>query len=155
MSGQDVRITPNSDGLFDLVVEGADFAPVDGLETSIANSLFSDRRADESRQQNPRYRRGWIGDIFGAEEGNLIGSQLWTLDQARLTQSTINDARLFAIEALNWMITDGVAQTVDVIVEQGSPREITIAVTFTTTSGEVKTYEYLWRNTNVAYISNR
>jgi phage gp46-like protein len=152
---QDVQIKPNEDGLFDLVIDGADFAGVDGLETAIANSLFSDRRADAARVQNPKNRRGWVGDIFTASDGRKIGSQLWTLDQARLTPQTVNDARVFAIEALQWMIEDRVARSVDVIVDRRGARELAIAVTFTTPAGDVRQYDYIWRNTSVSNISNR
>jgi len=150
---QDVRIKPNEYGLFDLVIDGADFESVDGLETSIAVSLFSDDRADESRVQNPKRRRGWIGNIFRASVGESLGSQLWTLEQARLTQDTINDARVFALESLQWLIDDGVAKSVNVDVSR-SARTATISIELTTRSGEVRRYDYLWRNTSVSNISN-
>lgn len=151
---QDVRIKPNEDGLFDLVVSESDFEGVEGLETAIATSLFTDSRADSSRVQNPRNRRGWIGDVFTADINRRIGSQLWTIDQARLTQDTVNDAEVFARESLQWIIDDSLARTINVIVSQNDTRSITIAVEVEKIDGETQRYDYLWRQTDGDNITN-
>lgn len=151
---QDVKISPNEFGLFDLQIEGADFASVDGLETSIAVSLFTDGRASSALVQDPARRRGWIGDVFTAEINRKIGSELWILDQARLTTTTVNQARVFATDCLSWLIEDFIAQSVNVVVVRNDSRSITITVELTTRQGETRTYEYLWRNTDANNISN-
>ncbi|MCP4088200.1 MAG: hypothetical protein GY746_00175 [Gammaproteobacteria bacterium] len=151
---QDVRIKPDEYGLFDLVLDGADFEAVDGLESSIAVSLFTDGRAEAGRVQDPKKRRGWIGDIFKVADSRTIGSELWILDQERLTSKTINDARIFATDSLQWLIDDGIAQTVNVNVIKTNVRTITIAVELTKTSGQTLNYDFIWRSTDVNNITN-
>lgn len=77
-----------------------------GLETAVAISLFTDRRADD--------RRGWWGDSYPDAENDLIGSRLWTLERAGQTVETLRRAQVYAQEALQWMLTDGVAKRVSV-----------------------------------------
>ena len=151
---QDVKIMPDKYGIFDLEIENGDFSSVIGLETTIATDLFSDRRADESLVPSPIFRRGFLGDIFRASIGRKLGSQLWTLDQGRLTDATLNRAELYAIEALQYLIEDEIAQSIDVQLSR-SARGVTIAVTITNFAGNSVQYDFLWRNTDVANISNR
>lgn len=85
------------------------------LETMIIISLFSDRRAEPSDvlpygQTDPR---GWCGDSYAGVPGFLLGSRLWLLQGARATATLPKTARGYIVEALQWMITDEVAQSVD------------------------------------------
>ena len=153
MAGIDIRISPDENGLFDLVVENGDFANVTGFETTMVTDIFTDRRADESRVPDARRRRGFIGDVLLAEVGRLRGSQMWTLDQARITAETLNDARNFIIEATQYLVDNGVLQSIDVSVTS-TYRAISVSIEYRIVSGETRRYEQTWRRTDAANISN-
>jgi phage gp46-like protein len=95
----------------------------DGLETAVIISLFTDRRA-EADDELPAGddRRGWWGDALAEVEGDRIGSRLWLLSREKQLPQVLARAREYALEALQWLIEDGVASAVDVtaeIVRQG------------------------------------
>lgn len=151
---QDVLIQANSDGLYDLVVDGNLFASAGGFETAIPVSLFTDARAPAALVSEPQYRRGWIGNLMTAATMRQLGSILWVLDQTRITQETLNVARLAAQDAFQWMLDDGIALGVLVNVTRASQVGIIITIQITDTSNVVSRYQTLWRATNAAVIPN-
>lgn len=151
---QDVLIRANSDGLYDLVVDGNLFASAGGFETAIPVSLFTDARAPAALVSDPQNRRGWIGNLLTAATMRQLGSILWTLDQARITQETLNIARLSAQDAFQWMLDDGVALAVLVDVSRAPKGSLLITIQITDTSSVVSRYQTLWRATNVSVIPN-
>lgn len=123
--------------LNDLKISWADFLEGDlstgnndlvtdaGLETAVLISLFTDRRADDDDElpdpDNPD-RRGWWGDLITDIPEDKIGSKLWLLERSKTTEQTLVDAERFIKESVQWLIDDGVASSIDVIVErQGEP----------------------------------
>ena len=151
---QDVLIRANSDGLYDFVVEGNLFASAGGFETAIPVSLFTDARAPAALVPDPQYRRGWIGNLMTAQTMRQLGSILWILDQTRITQETLNTARLAAQEALQWMLDDGVALSVLVDVVRTTRLGMQIIIQITDTSNVVSRYQTLWRATDASVIPN-
>lgn len=151
---QDVLIRANRDGLYDLVVDGNLFASAGGFETAIPVSLFTDARAPSALVAEPQNRRGWIGNLMTAQTMRQLGSILWVLDQTRLTQETLNIARLAAQDAFQWMIDDGVALAVLVDVVRASQSGIIIHIQITDTSNVVSRYQTLWRATDASVIPN-
>ena len=151
---QDVLIRANADGLYDIVVEGNNFASAGGFETAIPVSLFTDARAPAALVQEPQRRRGWIGNMMTAETMRQLGSILWTLEQTRITRDTINIARLAAQDAFAWMVEDGVALSVLVDVTQAPRGGLLITIQIQDTSNVVSRYQTLWRATNAAAIPN-
>lgn len=114
----DIALVEDDLGQLDIAIdpETGDLAGVTGLETALTISIFADRRADSSEVPQPELRRGWWGNLVGpkSEEGFEIGSKLWTLEQARNTVEKLNLANGLARSALQWLIDDGIAQTIDV-----------------------------------------
>lgn len=151
---QDVLIQADSDGLYDLVVDGNLFASAGGFETAIPVSLFTDARAPAALVPDPQYRRGWIGNLLTAQTMRQLGSILWVLDQARITQETLNVARLAAQDAFQWMLDDGIALSVLVDVTRSPKGALLITIQITDTSNVVSRYQTLWRATNAAVIPN-
>lgn len=99
----------------DLVVDANDLKTDDGLQTAVIVSLFTDARADEDEiPAEDRSARGWWGDLFPEVAGDRIGSKLWLLKREKRTVETLNRAEEYASEALQWMIDDGVAESLDV-----------------------------------------
>jgi phage gp46-like protein len=85
------------------------------LNTAVMISLFTHRRADDDDvlpTSNPN-RGGWWGDVYAEVDGDKIGSRLWTLSRSTLSQSTLNLAREYALESLQWMVDDGIAASVN------------------------------------------
>lgn len=144
---QDLQFAKNSDGLFDLVLEGQQFTEVDGLETAILVSLLTDARVPESVVKTPSRRRGWVGNIQTSDTGRQLGSRLWTFEQARITQGTLNDMSVAAEEALAWMVQDFVAKSVSASAVQIDTRTVNIIILIVTIEGKEKQYSVLWRNT--------
>lgn len=103
--------------IFDMKIEDGDFATDSGLENAVLLSLFLDARADDDDVLPDREtdRRGWWGDEFtGGEDEDHIGSKLWLIAREKQTDDVLGLANAFSEEALQWMIDDGVANSVTV-----------------------------------------
>lgn len=87
-------------------------AVVNPLPRAVIISLFSWRRANPD--DNAPIPMGWWGDTYPTVTGDRTGSRLWLLGREKVTNNTLNRARDYAIEALQWMIDDGVAARIDV-----------------------------------------
>lgn len=85
----------------------------DFFDTSILYSIFGEKRADSSEVVEPQRRRGWIGSE-GKDFEN--GSKLWLFEQARLTKSNLNRIDDELRKALQWLVDDGFAASVDEVV---------------------------------------
>lgn len=102
-------------GCFDLDIFKGDLLRDEGLETAVAISLFTDKRVnDEELPPLEKSKRGWWGDMFPEIDRDKIGSRLWTLERSKRTQETLRLAEDYAREALQWLIEDGVVQTISV-----------------------------------------
>jgi phage gp46-like protein len=107
----------------DISYESGDLVREDGLTSAVILSLFCDSRAgDDSGITDPDARRGWWGDgLTETESVSGLGSNLWLLSREKVTTQTINLCEQYILDALQWMIDDGVVQRleVDVDVERG------------------------------------
>ena len=101
------------------LAEGA-LAQDDGLVTAIIISLFSNRRAraDDQLPAGGNDRQGWWGDLLPPVAGDQIGSRLWLLRREKTTPQTLNRAREYAQEALQWLVDDGQVSQVEVETEE-------------------------------------
>jgi phage gp46-like protein len=113
MSG-DIRLFQQADFSFDVEVEANDLGVDEGMQTAVAISLFTDARVTEDElPPEERSRRGWWGDLFPDAPGDQIGSKLWLLARQKRTVEVLRQAEEYCNEALQWMIDDGVAESVD------------------------------------------
>jgi phage gp46-like protein len=103
----------------DLAIELNDLVQDGGLETAVMLSLFLDRRSDDGDELPPgdTDRRGWWADAEPVVEGDRIGSRLWLLDREIATQSVVDRAVTYAREALQWLLDDKVASSLEVAAE--------------------------------------
>lgn len=100
---------------FDIAYGLGDLASDEGLETAVLLSLFTDRRVlDEELAPGETDKRGWWGDQIAEVPQDLIGSKLWLLDRAAANPETRNRAEAYAKEALQWLLDDGVAASLNV-----------------------------------------
>jgi len=136
----------------DYVMAGAELLDGHDLETAVLISLFTDRlaAADDEIPDGTADRRGWWGDDQPDGNVDLIGSRLWLLDRrVAPTQKTLNDAINYAREALQWMIDDGVAASVNANAAWNAPNFLALQVTIFKTDGTTPVslkYQLLWDN---------
>lgn len=132
----------------DIAVTAGDLTTDGGLNGAILVSLFTDRRAraDDDLPSEGADRRGWWGDVAGVEDDDLIGSRLWLLSREKLSAKVLERAREYVLEALAWLLRDGVASEVDVAVEVIAPGVMGVAVFVTRPSGPARQrFDFVWR----------
>lgn len=101
----------------DLSLVGDDLATDEGLNTAVILSLFCDARAAAGEVEPGTDPRGWWGDTFAAVAGDATGSKLWLLGREKQLPAVLQRAKGYAEDALAWLITDGVAASVNVTAE--------------------------------------
>lgn len=141
---QDLNLVQDENGTFDLEIVGADFGGVNGMETAVDVTIFTDSRADSSQVPEPTSRRGYIGDILTSREDRSLGSVMWLYNQSRLTPDDLNGMRNDLKLAFNWVIKDNIARSVSVEVIKTGIRRIKVTVFITTLSGLQQKYTRLW-----------
>lgn len=129
---KDIALTQTDLGQFDASIEGHDLAADDGLETAVTILLFTNKGQ-------------WWADQYLDQP---IGSELHKLETAKVTPDTLTDAERYAIEALQPLIDDGVAKTIDVSAEYtGTHGDVLgLAITITRPDGTDANYRFndLW-----------
>ena len=95
----------------DIVFQDIDFEIDDGLKSAVYISLFTDVRGEveEIEGQNPR---GNWSDHF---ETIPLGSKLWLLSREKQTEDSRLLAEQYASDSLQWLISEGIAKSVEVI----------------------------------------
>lgn len=96
----------------DLCLEEGDLKRDEGLVTAVALSLLSDALASpaEAHAIGVSDRRGWWGERLG----DPYGSKLWLLTREKTTAETRARASEYGASALQWLIDDGIAESVNV-----------------------------------------
>ena len=98
------------------------------LRRAIEISLFTWRRADRDDKFDDESKQGWWGDSFPSRANDRIGSRLWMLRRKSITQETINLARSYTREALQWLIDDGYAHAIDVAANRTELHTVAVTV---------------------------
>jgi phage gp46-like protein len=125
------------------------------LETAVATSLFTDKRCPDSYQPLDKDRKGWWGDTF---QITPVGSHLWLLERGIKSGETqlLLQARDYANEALQWMIDDGIVDSVSVRTYWLARTAIGIDVTLTEPqqiAGKVFRFSWCWSSGTPISIS--
>jgi phage gp46-like protein len=114
------------------------------LETAILLALFTDRAATPDYVPPDGDPRGHWSDAY---TGTSIGSNLWQLDHAKMTDANVALAQNSAQLALQPLIDAGVASAIDVTAQrQGQMCAMRIVVTGPT---GVQAFRYQWAWSNV------
>jgi phage gp46-like protein len=95
-----------ANGDYDLSIKDGVVEIEEGIRPAILNSLFCDARNSSGSQRVAHERRGWFGSIIPFYNKET-GSQLWTLEQKRMTEDTRNLLVSYLQEALKWMVDLG------------------------------------------------
>lgn len=137
--------------LSDVGLDGPDLATDRGLRTAVIVSLFSDARAnaDDPLPGANDDRRGWWGDAWPEIEGDRIGSRLWLLSREKQTTAALARVREYALEALQWLIDDGIARAIDVQAEWVAPGVLGVQVACIKPDGSELNFrfQHVWQAT--------
>ena len=117
------------------------------LETAVLISLFTDRVAQQGDiiPDNTNNPRGWWADNKTDGTTAPIGSRLWLLSRSiSPTQQVLNQAISYAQQALQWLITDGVAAQVNVTAAWNKPNFLAMQVTIIRNNGKQVSLNYSW-----------
>ncbi len=105
-----------------------DLASDEGLRTATIISLFTDARAreddplpDDIGVDDFPDRRGCWMDETSERDDDSVGSRLWLLDRAKVNAQTLRQAERYAVEALQWMVDEGIAAKIKAVAEWGGP----------------------------------
>jgi phage gp46-like protein len=130
----------------DWQIQNGDLATGNDLYTAVLISLFTDRvaQAGDIIPDGSNNRRGWWGDVQVDGTVVPIGSRLWLLSREKQTLQTLNRAISYAREALQWMITDGVAARIDVTAQWNAPSFLALQVIVYRSNGQNLSFNYNW-----------
>lgn len=119
----------------------------DYLRSAVYLCLGTDRRAaDDDRLPNDGGdKRGWWGDTYRPLP---LGSRLWLLSREKQLPETATRAEEYAREALQWLIDQGIVQSVDVSAEWVAQGRLNIDIRITEPDGSIYRYQYLWSAKN-------
>lgn len=112
-------------GALDVIVDASagDLVREETLATAVTLSLLCDRTAQPHEVPAGGDRRGWWADAFAAinrtdaaSGPDAFGSRLWLLMREKQTPETQQRLRAYVREALQWLVDDALALSVDVTV---------------------------------------
>jgi len=131
--------------IFVLQVENGDLAIDEGLQTAVTISLFTDQRVSEDELPvEEKSKRGWWADAFPVTDQDKIGSKLWLLERVKRTAETLRKFEDYSKEALNWLIEDGVAETIEVTASYDENNQLVAAITIKKPKGRTSRFQLLW-----------
>lgn len=134
---------------FDLAIAGGDLVVDSGLETAVLLSLYTDRRAlaEDVLPDDGTDRRGWWCDAYS---DRLQGSRLWLLSREKGLDRVLRRAEEYASEALDWLIEDGIATTVEVQANhlRRGVLQLIVAIQRPNEAALERRYDYVWGSNN-------
>lgn len=137
-----------------IVIDGVEtplgMGQLDPLPRAVIISLFTWRRALPDDPVDG-VRMGWWADGLDGVVNDRIGSRLWLLSREKLTLSTINRAREYARESLQWLLDDGVATGVAVTAERYGMDQLRLQCVISRAQGAPVTlrFDNAWRSFDV------
>jgi phage gp46-like protein len=141
---RDIALQLNN-GFFDIVIDGQDLMYDDGLENALSLSIFSDARVTEDQlPYGSTNKRGWWGDLFSEIPGDKIGSRLWTINPAKITEDTRNLTEDYCRESTKWLIDDGIADTINFTTEYNVNKHLNILIETVRPGGVVSKFQVVW-----------
>ena len=145
----DIALIWNEDlGGADFAITAGDLEVDDGLETAVMLSLFLNRRAEptDALPTNSDDLGGWWADDFPVVPGDLMGSRLWLLSREKASPSLASRAQEYAREALDWLVTSQIAQSVDVLAQLLNETTLLLSVAVTRPGKGPANfrYQYVW-----------
>ncbi len=148
--GIDAVLTDIGGGLYDISFdEFGDIETADNFDTFILVALFTDARANASEISSPERRRGWLGNE--RTPGFEMGGKIWLYTQSRLTRSQIGRLEIAARNALQSMVDDNLATSIDAVRVSSTVDSVTLRIDIRRPNNELVTrYLDLWNATGVS-----
>lgn len=130
------------------IINGVEVTDIDtdnDLESYLILRLFTNRRAESSWTTTP-YKEGWWYDVL--DEQGLTGSRLWQLWYLPVTDKDAYEARANDLvrEALQVMIDDKIADTIDINCNLQGTKQLNIAITVNKAK-DSQSFSYIWSTT--------
>ena len=104
---KDFMLSKNAEGEMDISIKDGDFVLADNFINQIIISLFSWAHCkDDDVLDDSNIKMGWWGDAVSENENmpdDPIGSRLWLLQRAKLSEQNILKFKDYAQEALSWI----------------------------------------------------
>jgi phage gp46-like protein len=110
-----IKIAQNT-AEFDIILSRA---AIPDLKTAVLISLLTDGYNDNYPIGQ---RKGWWGDAY-LNQGEGVGSKLWTLLRQTISPESKKLAIDYAKEALNWLITDKWAESIAITIDETAPND--------------------------------
>lgn len=145
----DILMTADENNIYDFSLNSeGDITNGDFFDSSMLYSIFGERRALASEVPQSQRRRGWIGNEHSDFEN---GSKIWLFEQEKLTRTILNGLQSEAINALQWMITDGfaVGNLTAIATVRGDSVGLLIGIQRPSSKVEQRFFE-LWNNTGIS-----
>lgn len=119
----------------DLRVQDHRLATDASLETAIRISLLTDRRVRPDDGVRGDDLKGWAGDQYLRRP---LGSRLWSLKGMKIDRA-LDLVEDIVLEALRWMVEDGLAVSVKVpLIQRTGPDSIRFETVVTRESGSLR-----------------
>ena len=121
--------TAESLGPADLIVDDKDVLSDSTFETAVTITLGTDARASSNDILPKGYttQRGYWGNgLLGIN----LGCKLWLLHRSTLSNTTVALAKQYLTSGFQWMLDDGIVDTVDVEVTRVGSRQLNFELTF-------------------------
>lgn len=130
------------------IINGVEVTDIDtdnDLESYLILRLFTNRRA-ESSWTTTANKEGWWYDAL--DEQGQTGSRLWQLWYLPVTDKAAYEARAndFVREALQVMIEDKIADTIDITCTLQGTKQLHISITVTK-ARDSQSFSYIWNTT--------
>ena len=140
----------DSKGYYDFEwTEAGDISTAQTLDTYILMCLFEEVRATETEMGPAELRRGWAGNE--STPGFQQGSKQWLFEQERLTGTMLSDLGPVIRNALQPLIDDGIAVSVEVETPRIVNGRVSVFINLGRDGSPVDRRFYeLWDNTGVA-----
>jgi len=116
-------------------ISGYDLYRDPGFETAVLISLFSNQRATlEDKLPN---RTDTRGGYWGDELLELpLGSKLWLLGRSKIDNDTLTTSEQYIKDALKWMVTDGIADSIEATATRANVNQINWLVNIKKKTGD-------------------
>lgn len=135
----DFALKQTGDFLFDLDFDGTDFVITESMQGAVVLSIGCYVRSGVVGVANLSSQiGGWFGDALSELP---MGSEIWKLFSRKVDARVADDAAKIVEKSLAWMVTDGVAKSVEVsgeVMEKG----VNLHVRIIKPDGKDDTYIY-------------
>ena len=136
----DIKLSPDGFGIGNIELTENDVVVDNGLNTAVYISLFTDIRVDDNSLLDDKAdKRGYWGDVFDEKP---MGSKLWLLAREKKLNAVLEKAKTYCVEALKWLIDDGIAKKITINTEAVDGNILGIEVIIQKPTDDILNFKY-------------